>query len=236
LYFKSVWRRNIDSDAVIFSSSAIDRYGYWENSLFGGLVYDHMTSDQASRTKDGILAQGSLEWAPSFLANSILGDADWWRANGQVQFFWRPVKTKSVALYVGDKVSADYIGGSSIPSHVQRQIGGFYTYTKGLGMRGIDAWRYDSNVKAINNMDFRLTFPSLFMKEIVPELLIYSDQGIVDNCDYFASGKATFLATAGAGIVFDLVIFGIPMDFGWHASYSFTEKHWNLFNLVIMSH
>jgi hypothetical protein len=236
LYLKSVRRDNLDPTAVIHSSVESDKDGYWENSIFAGLVLDRMRHDERSRTHQGLYSQASIECAPGFAGNTIFGDADWWRANAQTQLFWRPILNEGFALYLGDKIVADVVGGSSIPSHVQRQIGGFYTYTKGTAIRGIDAWRYDSDIKFLNSVDLRMTFPFIPLKEIVPEILVFADQGYVDNCDWFAEGPGSFLSTAGAGIVLDLVIFGIPMDYGWYASYSMTEEHWNFLGLIIMAH
>jgi Surface antigen. len=235
-YIKSVWRDNADQSAVIRSSSESDRDGYWENSLFSGLVLDRMKHDQRSRSHEGLYSQASCEWAPGFAANDVLGKADWWRLNAQTQLFWRPVKTDAFVLYLGDKMVGDYVGGGAIPSHVQRQIGGFYTYTQGCAMRGIGAWRYDGNVKLLNSVDLRMTFPVVPLQEVVPEIILFADQGLIDNRDWFKSGEGTFLSTAGSGIVLDLVFMGIPMDFGWYLSYSMTEDHWNYFNLIIMSH
>jgi hypothetical protein len=235
LYLRDVWKTNVGAPAA-YTSTALDGAGYLENSLLARLDYAGVELDIDTRTREGLNAEASVEWAPSFLLNNLIGKAHWWRLNSRIAGFLPIVKTSAFGLYVGDRLVLDAVGGPSLPSHIQRQIGGFKAgKAMGGAVRGIDSYRYDGNVKIVNNFDVRATLPAIFGKGLVPELFVFTDQGFVDNRDYFAT-PGQLLLTAGGGLVLDFLAGSSPLELGYYVTYNLTERAWSFFNFIILGY
>ena len=62
---------------------------------------------------------------------------------------------------MGDFVSIDFAGGSSIPIYVQESTGGLYPRTSlDDWVRGFETGSYGTTFKAVNNFDIRLQGPA----------------------------------------------------------------------------
>ena len=242
VYLKSEFHSIVDDPAnpsIIDRTSLPDKDGLWENSLFLGLTMDRICRDRLTKVSSGIKAEASAEWAPGFALNQILGNADYFRFNGKLTALLPLIQNETFSIYTGDRIVFDLLTGPEISSYAQRRTGGFFK-AKGMGgdLRGLKDGQYDANIKLINNIDFRMTFPSLLgLGEIVvPELFLFFDMGLMDNLDNQLCSFADGLYTCGGGIFVDLYIIGMNFDVGYYISYSIPENHWNFFNLALGSH
>ncbi len=223
--------------SVLSQTNLPDRNGFWINSLFFSLVLDRVNSDNLRKISSGIGAELSLEWTPSFLFNQVYGDADFLRLNGKFTAYIPVLAHDAVSIYFAERAIYDYLAGDSINSYSQRTTGGFSKEpAMGGGIRGVLDFRFDANIKMLNNLDVRITFPSLFGYAVVPELFAFFDMGLMDDIDYQLCPPEEGLYTAGAGIYIDLYIFNFRFDVGYYFSYSFTEDYWYMFNYEIGSH
>ena len=195
-----------------------DRDGSILNTLQLGAAYDDLrTSDH--KVRDGVSAETTVEWGPSFLFNTIQGDSDFVRFNGMVRWFFplydaapaRPLNLFSV--YLGEYLTIDYamgLNGTRVPLYVRQTFGG-RTQNTALGsqVRGVDKGAYDTNLKAVNNLEVRVNLPAIPMPvfiaplvpDLVPGLIAYFDYGFYDQVGEpgIASPPHGTVASAGAG-------------------------------------
>lgn len=246
IFVKSFFDSYIENDgipAAIGQANLADRAGAWESALFGGLVWDTVVFNPKLQSKSGAAARLSAEWAPGLAFNQLFGNAAYVRLNGGASVFLPLVETESYGLYLADLLTLDALFGdpASIPGFARRTAGGFDRRPAPGGLvRGIEAGRYDTYLKFINNTDLRLNFMPLFAPAsspedsvVVPELFLFFDAGLVDNLDW---KPGRWLASTGGGVILNLRLFGVKMDFGYYVSWSIPENRWNFFNLVLGAH
>ena len=204
-----------------------DRDSSLLNTLQVGLGYDDLLTNK-HRTRDGILVEMTTEWGPPWLFNTIQGQSDFVRFNGAFTWFLplfdadpeRPLNVFSV--YVGEFLSADYaigLNGTPVPLSIRQSFGG-RTQDTGLGaqVRGVDKAAYDTNLKAVNNLEVRVNLLAIQMPDflagivpfVVPGALAYFDCGFYDQVGEqgFGSPSPGFVAATGAGVYVEVPAIG----------------------------
>jgi hypothetical protein len=202
----------------LLSDAALpDRTGMLLNVLQAGLAYDDLFFDVKHKTRNGIAAEVSVEWGPSFFLNTFIGDANYVRLNASARAFL-PVydiapgnENNLLSVYAGDFVSVDYAAGfgAPVPIAVRQTFGGRDQFT-GLGhaVRGVDSASLDTNFKAVNNLEVRANLPALFVRDLVPGVVVFVDAGCyaqVGESGVTAPVPAGFVASTGAGVYVDLL-------------------------------
>ena len=215
-----------------------DRDGSILNTLQLGAAYDDLVTN-GHKVRDGLSAETTVEWGPSFFFNTIQGDSDFLRFNGMVRWFFplydaapdRPLNLFSV--YLGEYLTIDYamgLNGTRVPLYVRQTFGG-RTQNTALGsqVRGVDKGAYDGNLKAVNNLEVRVNLPAIPMPgfiaslvpDIVPGIIAYFDYGFYDQVgepgigspphgNVASAGAGTFLEIPGLGTI--LVYFEYRLD------------------------
>lgn len=197
------------------------------NSLQLGLGYDDMLTS-LHRTRGGTSAEMTAEWGPPWLFNTIQGDSDFVRLNGTFTWFVplfdaAPQERLNVfSMYLGEYFSADYavgLNGTPVPLSVRQTFGGRIQDT-GLGaqVRGVDKAAYDTNLKAVNNLEVRANLLAIPMPDfvaglvpfVVPGVLAYFDCGVYDQVGEqgISSPSSGFVAATGAGVYVEVPGFG----------------------------
>jgi hypothetical protein len=184
------------------------------NSVIAGFSISTLVKDKVHKTKNGLYGEISAEWGPSLLFNSI-GQADFFRLNATFKGFGTLLTSPQrgdfnfFSVYVGDFVSVDYAGGSSIPVYVQESTGGLWPRTTTDDwVRGFETGSYGTTFKAVNNFDIRFLGPAAIWPSIVPGAYIFTDAGYYNGFYGDPANTAPgVLASVGAGgflDVFDL--------------------------------
>ena len=208
------------SGSLLAGSSLPDRNGIFLNTILAGFTYDDMLFDQRHKMRDGVSAEASLEWGPSFLFNTLAGNSNFVRLNANFTWFkplydMAPEKPASFFnLYLGEFISVDYAAGfgTPVPLPIRQTFGGRTRLVEGLGgqVRGVDADSLDTNLKAVNNLELRANGPALFNPNIVPGLLVFWDAGYYNQVGEagIASPGSGFVTTIGAGGFLDFLDLG----------------------------
>jgi hypothetical protein len=187
------------------------------NTVQLGLGYDDLLFEKKHKTKDGISAEATAEWGPGLLFNRIIGNSDFVRFNGTFQWFkflydFDPDHASNVfSLYLGENLSADYalaLNGTQVPLYIRQSFGG-RNQSVGLGgsVRGVDEGAYDTNFKAVNNLEIRANLPAIFHPDLVPGLVVFLDAGAYDQLGEpgISSPGSGFVAGTGAGVYVDVL-------------------------------
>lgn len=126
------------------------------------------------------------------------------------------------SVYFGEYFSADYaigLGGTPVPLSIRQTFGGRVQNT-GLGaqVRGVDKAGYDTNFKAVNNLEVRANLLAIQMPDflagivpdVVPGVLAYFDCGVYDQVGEqgFSSPVPGFVASTGGGVFVEVPGFG----------------------------
>ncbi len=196
-----------------------DRDNSLLNTLQLGLGYDDMLTSK-HRTRNGTSAEMTAEWGPPWLLNTVQGESDFIRFNGTFTWFFTlydaaPERSLNLfSVYLGEYFSADYaigLGGNSVPLFIRQTFGGRIQYP-GLGsqVRGVDKAAYDTNLKAVNNLEVRANLLAIQMPAflagivpfVVPGVLAYFDCGFYDQVGEqgVSSPSPGFVASTGAGV------------------------------------
>ncbi len=203
-----------DADDLMARSNLPDAEALLLNRLFLGLIYDATVDNGTTKQTDGLEAEASVEAAPGFLGNSIVGDSRFLRMNVTGRYYRAlldAVDGSAAAPSVGLAVfaAADQLVSLSsdhttIPADTRQSIGGLSPRT-GLGgaVRGIDSGRYDANTKVVANLEARTFFHNLLPFNVTPGIVAYVDAGYYRNpagAPSTSTSYSGFLASAGAGI------------------------------------
>jgi len=133
-------------------------------------------------------------------------------------------------VYVGDFLSADYavgLNGTQVPLYVRQTFGGRTQDTAlGAQVRGVDKGAYDTNLKAVNNLEVRVNLPAIpsqgiaaailprvlsdLVPNVVPGVLAYVDTGLYDQVGEpgITAPASGFVASTGAGLYAEVPGFG----------------------------
>ena len=224
--------------AAALPSVLPDRDGSILNTLQLGAAYDNLLTN-GHKVRDGVSAETTVEWGPSFFFNTIQGDSDFIRLNGTIRWFFPlydadPARLLNlISVYLGEYLTIDYavgLNGTRVPLYVRQTFGG-RTQNTALGsqVRGVDKGAYDTNLKAVNNLEVRVNLPAVPMpgflaplvSDVVPGIIAYFDYGYYDQVgepgivspphgSVVSTGAGTFLEIPGIGSV--LVYFEYRLD------------------------
>ena len=174
-----------------------------------------MKDNEYHKSRSGVAAELSAEWGPGFFFNTLIGDSDFLRFNLGVRAFLplfdvapdRPVNL--FCGYLADFFAVDYAVGfaAPVPLAIRQTFGGRNPQT-GLGyaVRGVSWADYDTNLKAVNNLELRLELPALYIPDLVPGIIVFLDAGFYDQV-----GEAGIPAPTPMGIIASTGI-GISLD------------------------
>jgi hypothetical protein len=196
-----------------------DRDSSLLNTLQLGAAYDDLLTN-GHRVRDGFSVEATAEWGPSFLFNRVQGDSDFVRFNANATWFLplydaAPDRPRNLfSVYLGEYVSADYavgLNGTHVPLYVRQTFGGRTQNTAlGAQVRGVDEGAYDTNLKAVNNLEVRANLPALPMPRfvawavpyVVPGVLAYFDAGAYDQVGEpgISSPASGLVASTGGGL------------------------------------
>ena len=163
------------------------------NSIIAALVFDSTITESGSGNRSGIYSEFSVERAPEGFLNNIEGISDFTKYYGGFSFFiplkdFKNRRDETVSgLYLASYSAADFVDGPNIPMIARQKIGSL-TPLNGLGgrIRGFETRRFDSEFKASNNTEIRLSLPEikpLFFPEkmyLRPGALLFFDTGYYD--------------------------------------------------------
>jgi len=218
VFYRGRYDRHIfDASTLLDSSGAPDRDGIFQNSLFVALDLNDLHTDP-HKVRSGYSAEVSAEWGPGFLFNSVFGSADFLRLNATARGFLPLFDIAAgfplnlVSAYIGDFVSVDYaLGiGAPVPINVRQSFGGISPRT-GLGgaVRGLDTGSLDTSLKIVNNFDFRVNLPAIFLPNLVPGMVVYWDMGwysqVGEGSLSTPAPPSGFVSTIGAGLFINVL-------------------------------
>jgi hypothetical protein len=217
------YRGRLDSNQIaqgelLYASSLPDRAGVFLNTILSGFGFNDVLNDNRHKVRSGLSAELSAEWGPRFFFNTLVGDSDFLRLNATLRWFLplfdlapdRPVNLLSV--YLGEFASLDYsvAFGAPVPLYIRQTFGGRYAQQPiglGLQVRGVDPGAYDTNLKAVNNLELRFNLPAIVLPDMVPGAVLYWDIGCYDQV-----GESGVLSPPAWGIVTTTGI-GVTLDF-----------------------
>lgn len=224
-FYYNIEDLNASPSQIIFSESffAPESEGLLSNSLILGAFFDSVKTTDHD-TKDGIYAEVSIEWGPSWLLNTVFGSSDFVQLNGTVKGFYtlfdsspnKPLNLFSV--YLADFLSIDYSDGLNIPLYVMQSFGGL-DRRGGIGgsVRGFEKWRFNTQFKFVNNIEIRINGPAIILPSIIPSFVGYFDAGFfVGFFNDPSNTEGGFLASTGFGIYINVLNFthlGATLDF-----------------------
>jgi hypothetical protein len=169
------------------------------NSVFAGFKWNDVLLD-SHHVQSGVAAEVSAEAGisgGSFLRLNATG-----RLFVPIFDLDPSADRNRLNLYLGDFLSVDWMTGASIPLVIRQSFGGLDPRV-GLGgaVRGVDSGSLDANLKAVNNLELRLSGPALFTPIIVPGIVAYVDAGWFDQVGEAVADPAMgFVASTGGGV------------------------------------
>lgn len=187
-----------------------DIHGLLGTSVMGGVSYDS-TVQSRHRSKQGVYAEATAEWAPGFVNQT----ADFWRVSAQARGFLPVFDVPTDGgnlfnIYLAGFSGVDYAAGASVPIYVNQSFGGRdLRGSLGDTVRGYGWNAYDAALKAVANAEVRLVGPAIVIEGIVPYLFGFADGGYYAGFSDSATkaDSAGILASSGGGIAVDLVGF-----------------------------
>jgi hypothetical protein len=214
LAYELRYEKNIKDSStrqLVFDSDLPDRDQILQSSILAGVEWKDVDAKRPHHMISGLDAETSLEWGPSALFNSEIGDADFLRWNLSARAFMplfdaAPSSVMNVfSVYLGAFVSMDYAFGGYVPLNVRESFGG-RSPRKGLGyaVRGLEDCRYDTPLKAVSNLELRANLPAVFDPRIIPGLLVCLDIGYYNFINPPIEG---FVASTGGGVFLSLFDF-----------------------------
>jgi hypothetical protein len=232
-FYRGRYDLNQASATMLAQANIADRDSSILNTLQLGAAYDDLLTN-GHRVRNGVSAETTVEWGPSFFFNTIQGDADFIRFNGMASWFIplydaapdRPHNLFSV--YLGEYFTIDYamgLNGTPVPLYVRQTFGG-RTQNTGVGsqVRGVDKAAFDTNLKALNNLEVRVNLPAIPMPDfiaslvpdIIPGIIAYVDYGYYDQVGEpgIVSPPHGSVASTGVGAFIEVPAIGtVPIYF-----------------------
>jgi hypothetical protein len=220
LLLRGRYDKDIESASIpgslIFQSGLPDKNEMLQNSIVAGAFFNTIVIHPKQRKRTGISADMSVEYAPKFLANDLIGKADFSRFTFDFRTFQtifdippdNPNDNNLFNAYLCNRIVFDALFGPGIPINARQSIGGRSmapTNAVGYSVRGIDDRRFDSYLKFIINTDLRLNLHSIPLFDMVPGAIFFFDIATFDNLDYSMTLSNLKYTT---GIGFFVYVFG----------------------------
>jgi hypothetical protein len=211
IYRGKYHRYYIREGSLAASSVFSNADGLLVNSLTAGIRYRTVKTHNASDVREGINIEFSVEAAPSFFFNSIIGHSGYSRINTVFRSYFPLFRDTRdgwnvFSGYLGFSGTIDTLLGPVIPLPALQTFGGI-TGGYGLGgaIRGLEPGRFAAPIKGAAAAELRLNLPSLFHRNIVPGLLFFFDSGFY----YFNDSENTGgdIYSTGAGISLNILDF-----------------------------
>lgn len=209
------WHVDDDEPRLLFESEIplAERDGQWLNTVRIGAQIGKMLRSEVSGARRGWDGHVTLEWGPGFLANRVVGEADFARIGAQLRGFVplyealprmseeNGEKLNRFALYAGAYAAGDYAWGDRVPLSARRSIVGPLFDRHGLGgsVRGYEAGRYDARFKLAGSVELRAILPAIARPDVLPGLVAYFDAGAYRGFDDYDSGADLSGTAYGAG-------------------------------------
>ena len=209
------WHVDDDEPRLLFDSEIplAERDGQWLNTVRVGVEVGNILRSEISGARRGWDGHVTLEWGPGFLANRVVGEADFARVGTQLRGFVPLYEAlprisqedgeelNRFALYAGAYAAADYAWGERVPLSARRSIVGPLFDRHGLGgsIRGYEAGRYDAQFKLAGSVELRAILPAIARPDVLPGLVTYFDAGTYRGFDDYESGADVIGTAYGAG-------------------------------------
>lgn len=209
-------------DGSIFPDLAGD-HQYLGNSIAFGLKFDYMVD--TVETMDGVLAELSFEWGPSWANGALDGKAAFYNITFDIVGAKTLYQYKSAkdfhwfSIQIIDRVRLNYTSGDKVPVYMQR-LGSL-----GRMVRGFNSYSYASEFTAVNNFEFRFTGPMLGVSWLYPRAALFLDLGYGGGHNYNTDITASnFVATTGFQLSIGVFDF---LDLGFTYTYLIKGKRFN---------
>jgi hypothetical protein len=217
LFYRGRFNDNLtEAGDLILGSGLPDAGGVLLNTFFLGLACDDVLFDKKHKMKSGFSAEVSAEYGPGFLANNVVGNADFVRLNATARGFY-PLydadpdsRGNRFSMYIAEFAAADWaiaLNGTSVPYVIRHSFGGRDAPRSGLGyaVRGIDTGALDTNLKLVHNIELRMNLPVIVLPDLVPGILVHWDAGYFSQVGEAAGSLSGFVTTIGAGAYVNLL-------------------------------
>lgn len=216
------------NDAYIFASNVIDNGDAIISTACLGLSYDDSSIDSSTLARSGLSIEALYRFGFTYNTDDgRIGTFD--NANLVIKGFVSLIDAGGITLGVSTRFIFDALWGDAIPQLQYMNLGtrydsGLYNHLRGL----FSPAHYDYDFKFVNNIDLRLQFTTLFGKQFVPGIVLYCDTLAYSENPFFSDRK-TPLFIAGAGVTFNLDLFGIKAEISVYGGYNFDSKNIQMF-------
>jgi hypothetical protein len=144
--------------------------GFINNALHLELDFDDSIRD-GHYVANGMDARGEIEYAPGFMNDY----SDYIHASAAIRTYL-PVYDASpeepmnrFSIYLANRTRVRYLTGAYVPVEEG--------YSNGISVRSIENERFDAPFVASSSLDLRFALPALFIPEIMPGVLLFTDLG-----------------------------------------------------------
>ncbi len=219
-----------------FVPSFPEENGLLQNSILTGLLFDNTYTYKTSLNRRGLYTVLSAEFTPAWLGNEVLGASDFWRLSWIVTGYLPVLDTRTVSIYLADRILLDRIFSASgeVPVTTLTSIGALTKVPissnplRALGgaLRGVFNDRYDGYVKMVNNFDVRFHFPAwTLFNFLTPMAVAYFDAGVYDRMTRALQFDQVY-CTTGLGVG----LYALGFDFILYGTYFINERdlYWGL--------
>lgn len=184
--------------------------GLFSHQFVAGFQARNVELRRLNQVRSGWLAEISL-------TGGMADPGDFWgKAGGRFDAFLPIVDGRSIGLYAGARILAEYLAGDGAPAREYQRFGGYDPVTGlGSGLRGTAPGRFDGRFRALANLDLRLSFPGLAGYYVFPGLIAFADAGVSDerSSDLLSSGVQ---GSVGAGFWAHMFGFDLVLTYAWH--------------------
>ncbi|MFP4383389.1 MAG: hypothetical protein ACLFSE_05040 [Spirochaetia bacterium] len=195
------------ADSSVFTNAD----GLFVNSITTGLRFRTVKTHQVSDVQEGINIEFTVEAAPSFFFNSIIGHSSYSRITSVLRSFFPLFRNTRGSWnvfsgYLGFSGTIDTFLGPAVPLPALQTFGGIEGgYGLGGAIRGLEPGRFAAPIKGVFAGELRLNLPSVLHRNIVPGLLFFFDSGFY----YFNDSENTGgdIYSTGAGISLNILDF-----------------------------
>jgi hypothetical protein len=194
--------------SLLAASGLPESSGAAELGAGAAFGYTDLDRKTASGQEIGIRADLSYEFSyelyPASMSTGMVNEFA-----AEFSGFLPLVDSQALSLVLGEHLLASALVGTGIPEFRRSQLGGNrYLPYKALGgiVRGLPDNSRDGLLKAANNLELRLTLPSVLKGALIPGFIAFVDTGISDDGAYGAD-LGTFGLTGGGVVTVKVIGF-----------------------------